>query len=491
MIDYPCYQQIRRLREQEQLSVAQIARHLGLHPQTVAKWAARPAYQRRAPARRASKLDPFRGEIVRLLATHPFSARQLFQRLRESGYTGGYSILKQLVAHLRPPAHPAFLELQFAPGQCAQIDWGSAGWFPVGSTRRRLSFFVLVLAYSRRLYLEFTLAQSMEHFLACQQQAFAYLGGVPAQIWVDNTKTAVLQHPHGQPATFHPRYLDFAQHYGFQIRACGPYKPHEKGRVEAAVAYVRKNFLAGFTLPPGLEALNHAARTWLDQVANLRVHAQTRQTPMALFAQEAPTLRPLHPLPYDLAVLHHPRASSQCRVAFDGNRYSVPPAYARQNLILKAYPDRILLYDQRDQCIAEHRRCYDRHQPVVQPEHEAELLAQRRQGREQLLLTRFFALCPEAQTYYHALSERRANPKFHAQKILALSERYGPEPVVRALQDALAYSAFSCEYIANLLEQRARPTAEPGALHLTRRQDLLELDLPAPDLSPYQNPPTP
>jgi hypothetical protein len=63
--------------------------------------------------------------------------------------------------------------------------------------------------------------------------------------------------------------------------------------------------------------------------------------------------------------------------------------------------------------------------------------------------------------------------------------------VVRALQDALAYSAFSCEYIANLLEQRARPTTEPGALHLTRRQDLLELDLPAPDLSLSQNPPTP
>lgn len=491
MIDYPLYQQIRQLRQQEHLTFTQIARQLGLHPQTVAKWAGRTAYHRRQPSRRTSKLDPYRGEVVRLLATHPYSARQILQRLRESGYTAGYSIVKKLVAQLRPPAHPAFLSLQFAPGQCAQIDWGSAGWFPIGSTRRRLSFFVLVLAYSRRLYLEFTLAQTMEHFLACQQNAFAYLGRVPAEIMVDNTRTAVLQHPHGQPATFHPRYLDFAQHYGFQIKACAPYQPQQKGRVESAVAYVRKNFLAGFAFPPGLDALNHAALTWLDQVANLRVHGETRQTPMALFAEEAPKLRALHPLPYDIAVLHHPRASSQCRVAFDGNRYSVPPAYARQNLILKAYPDRLLLYNPQDQCIAEHRRCYDRHQALVQPEHEEQLLAQRRQGRDQLLLTRFLGLCPEAENYYHALSERRANPKFHAQKILALSEQYGTEPVVRALQDALAYGAFSCEYIANLLEQRARPMREPGALHLTRRQDLLELDLPAPDLSLYQNPPTP
>jgi transposase len=425
------------------------------------------------------------------LAIHPYSARQILQRLRESGYTGGYSILRDLVAQLRPPTHPAFLELQFAPGQCAQIDWGSAGWFPIGSTRRRLSFFVFVLAYSRRLYLEFTLAQSMEHFLACQQRAFAYLGGVPAEMMVDNAKTAVLHHPHGQPATFHPRYLDFAQHYGFQIKACTPRQPQQKGRVESAVAYVRKNFLAGLALPPGLDALNHAARTWLDQVANLRVHAQTRQTPMALFAEEAPKLRPLHPLSYDIAVLLHPRASRQCRVAFDANRYSVPPSYAGQNLVLKAYPDRLLLYDQRDQCIAEHRRCYDRHQALVQPEHEEQLLAQRRQGRDQWLLARFFGLCPEAHPYYQALSERRANPKFHAQKIVALSEHYGPEAVARALADALAFGAFSCEYIANLLEQRARPLREPGALHLTRRQDLLELDLPAPDLSLYQPPPTP
>jgi transposase len=288
--------------------------------------------------------------VARLLAQHPFTAQQLFQRLREAGYAGGYTRLTDYVRLVRPAPGPAFLTLQFAPGQCAQVDWGSAGWLPVGATRRRLSFFVMVLCYSRRMYVEFTLAQTQEHFLACHQHAFEYFGAVPAEIMVDNCKTAVLSHPLGQSAMFHPRYQDFAQHYGFTIKACGARKPHEKGRVEKAVHYVKQNFLAGLDLA-GLDALNAAARQWLDQVANLRVHGETHQVPQELFAQERTQLRPLTVLPYDLATLHTVLASRRCRVTFDTNRYSVPPACAGQSLILKVTPDRLYLYH-RDQLTA-------------------------------------------------------------------------------------------------------------------------------------------
>ena len=113
--------------------------------------------------------------------------------------------------------------------------------------------------------------------------------------------------------------------------------------------------------------------------------------------------------------------------------------------------------------------------------------AQRRQARQQQHLTRFLALSPKAGDYYQRLAEKRGNPRHHVQKIVALSEIYGVEKVQRALEDALAYQAFSCEYIANILEQRERPVTQPGALHLTRQQDLLELDLPAPDLSLYES----
>ena len=172
MIDYQTFHQIRQLCDQEKMTVAQIAAALKLDERTVGKWIECQTYQPREQAKRASKLDSHKGTIVRLLATHPFTAQQLLQRLRQNGYTGGYSILKEYVRAVRPPRQPAFLKLHFAPGQCAQVDWGSAGFLPVGGTRRRLSFFVMVLCYSRRMYVEFTLAQTQEHFLACHQHAF-------------------------------------------------------------------------------------------------------------------------------------------------------------------------------------------------------------------------------------------------------------------------------------------------------------------------------
>jgi hypothetical protein len=103
------------------------------------------------------------------------------------------------------------------------------------------------------------------------------------------------------------------------------------------------------------------------------------------------------------------------------------------------------------------------------------------------MLTRFLAISPRAREYYQRLEEKRGNARHHAQKIVALSEIYGVEKVQRALEDAWAYQAFSCEYVANILEQRERPVTQPGALHLTRQQDLLDLDLPAPDLSLYKS----
>lgn len=485
MIDYQTFHELRRLRDQEHFSAAQIAAALQLDERTVAKWVDVEKYQPRQAGKRTSKLDPFKSTIVRLLSQHPYTAAQLLHRLKEAGYDGGYSILKAFVQHVRPTPVPAFLTLHFAPGQSAQVDWGDAGFLPVGHTRRRLSFFVMVLCYSRRMYVEFTLAQTQEHFLACHQRAFEYFNGVTSEVIVDNCKTAILSHPLGQPAVPHPRYLDFARHYGFAIKACGPRKAHEKGRVEKAVHYVKQNFLAGLPLS-SLEAVNAAARRWLDEVANVRMHGETHQTPQERFASEQSALQALTVKPYAPAVLQTVLVSSRCRCTFDTNRYSVPPAFAGKTLVLKVYPDQLVLYHQ-DRVVAQHARSYDRHQDFEKPEHVAELLAQRRQARSQQHLTRFLALSPRAREYYQGLEQKRGNASHHVQKIVALSEIYSAEKVARALEDALAYHAFSCEYIANLLEQRERPVPQPGALHLTRQQDLLELDLPAPDLSLYES----
>ena len=172
-------------------------------------------------------------------------------------------------------------------------------------------------------------------------------------------------------------------------------------------------------------------------------------------------------------------------MVIDANRYSVPAEYAGSRLMLKIYPDRICLYHDH-KLIARHARSYDRHQDIEDPDHPKQLLLWRRKAREQKIVMRFLSLSPKAAQYYQKLEQRRMNPYHHVQKIVALSEIYNPEAVARALEDAFAFHAFSCEYIANLLEQRARRLPEPGALHLTRREDLLDLAVASPDLSIYQ-----
>jgi len=490
MIRYEQFCRIKDLHTRQGLTPSQIAELLDLDPRTVAKWLAENHYRPRQETQRPSKLDPFKPDIVRLLERYPYSATQIFHRISEQGYAGGYSTVKRYVRKVRPRRPPAFLTLSFAPGECAQIDWGSFGSVPVGSTRRRLSFFVMVLCYSRLLYVEFTLAQTMEHFLACHQHAFEFLHAVPQTVMVDNLKSAVLKRALGQPPVFNPKYLDFAHHYGFSIRPCNVGQAHEKGRVENAVGYVKKNFLAGLDIPD-FSALGPAVRHWLDTVANVRRHGETQQKPVDLFAQERPSLRPLPAHPFDIATVSPVRASRQFRITLDTNRYSVPAEYAGQSLTLKAYPDRLCLYAE-EELIARHPRSYDRHQDFEDPDHPKPLLEQRKKARDHALFRRFLSLSPHAEPYYQKLQQRRLNPRHHVRNIVALSELYPPPAVARALEDALALGAFSSDYIANLLEQRARtPTAPPGALHLTRRDDLLDLTLEPPDLSVYPTPEDP
>ena len=454
MIDYQQYCQIQDYHRNQHLTVAQIARQLHLHPDTVAKWVARDKFCARKAPPRPSQLDPFKGQIVSLLQTHPYSAAQLLLRLRERGYGGGISILKEFVHQVRPPHTPAFLKLSFAPGECAQVDWGQFGSINVGNTRRRLSFFVMVLCYSRMMYVQFTLSETMEHFLAAHANAFDFFGAVPARCMVDNLKSAVLRRVIGEAPVLNPRYKDFADHYGFSIAPCAVGKGNEKGRVENAVGYIKKNFLAGLELSD-FALVNPAARQWLDGVANVRLHGSTKRKPVELFQEEKPQLKPLPSRPYDLGVIRPARANSQFRVTVDTNTYSVPAQYAGAELMLKLYPDSLCLYHQ-DKLIARHVRCYDRHRDIEDPDHPRALLQQRRKASDQRLLIRLLSLTPKAEAFYQGIQERRLNALHHVRKIVALSEIYGPEKTARAIQDALEFQAFSCEYIANLLEQRQR-----------------------------------
>ena len=483
MIDYAIWQRMKDMAEREKMTAAQIARELGLCARTVRGWLKEP-YRPRKRARRASILDPFKGRIMGMLQQYPYSAVQIHSFLREGGFTGGITIVKDYIRQIRPRGREAYLTLSFAPGECAQVDWGSADMITVGSTRRRLSFFVMVLGYSRMLYVEFTLGQSQEQFLSCHRHAFEFFGGVPSKIMCDNCKTAVLSHPYGLQPLVNPRYADFARHYGFSVRACNIRKAHEKGMVENAVGYVRHNFLTGRPLSE-FTSLNPAVAVWRDETANVRIHGRTRNRPVDMFVAEKPALQPLPAHPYDCALVETVVVNSQFRVRVDANRYSVPASYAGRKLLLKLYPERLCLYEG-EKLVAEHLRSYDRCQDIEHPEHARPVLERKRRADEQHLLKRFLSLSPQAESYYRHLAERKLSWRLHLRRIVALADVYGAEKVARAIEDALVYHAFASDYIANILEQRERKLPDPGPLTLLRKQDQLDLDLPDPDLSVYE-----
>jgi transposase len=482
MIDYATWCAIRDGADKH-LRPEQLAGALSLDVKTVRRWIGRP-YAPRQTVRRESKLDPFKGRIVRWLETHPLSAQQVFQRLREEGYGGGISIVKDYVRAIRPRPREAFLTLAFAPGEAAQVDWGEFGTIAVGEARRRLSFFVMVLAWSRQMYVEFTLSQTMEQFLGAHVNAFTALG-VPKKVMVDNLRCAVLAHPRGGPAELNPRYVDFARHYGFEIVACAVAKGNEKGRVERGVGYVKGNFLSGLDLPQ-FAALNPAVRLWLESVANVRLHRETHRRPVDLWAEERAHLQALNPRPFDVGRVLALRANRQFRVSFEGNRYSVPARFAGAQVTVKAYPDRLCVYHG-EELIARHSRSFERHRDIEDPDHAKALVAQRRHARDAHVLKRFLALSPLAAKYHAGLLERRGNALAHVRKIVALAEIHGEAPVVRAIADALAFEAFSSEYVAHLIEARERKLPEASPLVLMRRTDVLDLELPPADLSVYAN----
>ncbi len=486
MLDYQTFCEIKRLYNVEKLNFTQIGKALNIDDKTAARWIRKDNFEQRRSRLRVSILAGYKKKIHLLLDKHAYSSEQIYNILKEEGYNGSYSTLSHYVCGINPKPKTAYLTLNFEPGETCQVDYATCSEIQLKNVKKRFYAFIMTLCYSKMIYVEFIYRQSQEHFLVCHRNAFEYFGGVPENVMVDNCKTAVLEHTLYSDIKLNPKYFDFSRHYGFKIKACNVRKPNEKGQVEKAVDYVKKNFLNGRNDITSLEALNHAARYWMENTANIRIHKTTQKKPLELFEEEKRELLPLNIVPYDCAAIRKVRADRQFRVSFESNKYSVPSDFASTILTAKVYPDRLLFYFE-EKLIAEHARSYDKHQNFENPEHVRKILEYKKNARDQKMMQNFLLICPNAEAYYIGLKKKRFNSKDHVRKIMALVQRYSAQAVASAIDDALELEAFSSEYIANLLEQRERfrPMASP--LHLTRNSDCLDIELEQPDLNFYSS----
>jgi transposase len=355
------------------LSPTAIARQLGIDRKTVRKYIARglepPVYGPRAP--RPKGTDAFLPYLRERLAAYPgLTAVRLWRELRERSYGGGYTAVKRAVQGLRPdPVHPFEVRFETPPGEQAQVDFAR---FEIAFTAepevtRVVWLFSLVLGYSRLIWARFVVHQDLQSVLRCHIAAFEALGGAPGEILYDRMKTAVLGEDAAGLVVYNRALLDLARHYGFQPRACRPYRAKTKGKVERPFRYIREDFFLARSFRD-LEDLNAQLRHWLDTVANPRVHATTRRVVSEAFVEERPALRPLPLLPYRAVLTLERRVSHEGMVSVGGNLYSVPDTTRRRVLEVHSLADEIRILEN-GVPIARHAPLEGRGQTRVDPAH--------------------------------------------------------------------------------------------------------------------------
>jgi transposase len=477
--------EIRRLHNVEHQRIAHIARHLRLDRKTVRRALVGdrlPVVSRRRQA--PTLLAAHEGHLQERLKTYPdLPATVLFQELQNQGYGGSLRILQDHLKDIRRRTKEVFLRIETPPGEQAQCDWAHCGTVQIGRIHRKLSAFVMVLSYSRLLYVEFTLSQCLEDFLQCHINAFQFFGGVPRKILYDNLKAVVLARL-GADIRFNPAFMEFAGVFGFEPVPCNIARGNEKGKVENGIHYLRVNFLAGRTLT--WPDVNDQARAWLRDTANIRKHRTTQRRPVDLWETEQPILIPLPTRPYDATITRALRASHQALVRFEGNFYSVPHAYAYKTLILKATPTRIrLLADTTE--IAHHPRSFDRGVVVEDPRHYEGILSTKRKHFGLILTKRFRELGPIAQSFMDGLLRTESRPAKHLQQILNLVSTYDRPEVLAALEHAASCNVFGASYVKSILLQRraARGLPDIPTLHIAQRPDWNDITTEEPDLSVY------
>lgn len=304
------------------LSKAEVAARLGISRRTVYYWVNSGQLDRELddePVRYkprpvvARKVDAFRGIVQMRLSEYPkLSAVRLFDEIKAAGYDGGYTQLKEFVRQVRPtpPVDPV-VRFETAPGHQAQVDFAEFR-LPWG---KRYAL-VVVLGYSRLLWLQFFRRQTMAVLMRGLEEAFEFFGGVTSELLFDQLKAVIIDDERldGGRLLENAEFLRFAAHWGFRIRACRPYRARTKGKVERPISYVRQSFFYGRSFLND-DDLNAQALSWMARTANVRLHRTILEAPQARFERdERGLLKPLALQPYRSLVLEPARPAGRLRL---------------------------------------------------------------------------------------------------------------------------------------------------------------------------------
>lgn len=448
---------LRRLLS-EGSSVKGAARAAGVDVKTVRRLLRGPAGR----PRRASKLDPFRPLITKLVCEDQWTAVLVLQEIRALGYTGGYSVLKEFVRTLRPKAvRRPHLRFETGPGEQGQVDLSPYEVLLAGAPVEVVCF-SFVLGFSRWQYIHFFRHADVHAVCYGHVLAFEQAGGVPAEILYDRMKQVVLE-SHRHRVVLHPLFEALCSHYGFRVVPLAPGYKEGKGKVENPFRYVEGNLLLshrreGFQ---GMEDLNEKAMAWLRTTAWVRCHGTTQEVPAERLAGERLHLGPLPPQGFEAAQVEERLVGDDFCVAWETNRYSVPPAFAGHSAMVRVLDGKLTVVIG-GQAVTEHTLRETRHKRYILPEHEAQF--RERSTSRHVLREQFLRLGPAARDFQDGLiAEHGGAAGYHISRILSLAHRVGAPRVAEALRHAVRYGAFDYTAVARIVEGKTdQPLVVPA-----------------------------
>ena len=448
-----------------------IARQMGLHHSTVERILVKSGMMPKPALGRRMKVDPYVPFIKQTLEKFPkLNAMRLYHMVKERGYSGAPDHFRHIVSRLRPASRgEAFLRLSTLPGEQAQVDWGYFGKLKVGDGERRLLAFVMVLSWSRRIFLRFYLGEATGNFLRGHVDAFEHYQCVPREVLYDNLKSAVIERV-DSAIRFNPELLKLAAHYRFAPKPVPVARPTSKGKVERTIQYVRTSFFAARQFDD-IADLNRQALIWCVQEAcNRRCPEDKGVTVAEAFVSEKPSMLELPPTAYPVYDRKMVQVGKTPYVRFDGNDYTVPFQFVRRTLLVEATLETVRVVDGLT-VIAEHQRSFDKDKRIEDSNHIDGLVAEKRNASRARGMNRILNVVPSSKAFFKHAAERGHNMGRLTQLLIEMLELYGGHELESALSEALASGRIHSGAVQSLLERRRAAKGLPPPIALKFLKD--------------------
>lgn len=487
--DMEWWTQIRQRVLVEGDSKREVQRDTGIHWQTLKKVLSQssPPGYRLSRARPEPKIGPFKGRIAHIIESDKdaprkqrHTAKRIFDRIREEGYTGGYTQVKEAVRHIRKHKQEVFVPLTHHPGE-AQVDFGHA-LAKIGGVLQKIVFFVMSLPHSDAVYVQAFERICTEVLWEGHIRAFAFFGGVPWRITYDNDRTLVAGILSPRERKLTDGFLQLISHYLFTHHFCLVRRANEKGVVESMVRYTRGNFLVPVPDVRDMAELNkHLAARCCDELSR-RLRGKTA-TKAELLKEDQAVFRALPDAPFEACRQRSTAASSLSLVRFDCNQYSVPVDYAHRTVVVKGYTDRVDICCLNEQ-IASHKRLWGKEEICFEPVHYLRLLERKPGAIDHALPLANWEL-PEC----FGVLRRRLNNDQGGEgareyiRVLRLLEKHELRAVKRAVEKGLHIHAHTRDAIAQFLF----PCEDWGltSFRLDGREHLRHVKVAISDISAY------